>query len=134
MDENEGSTPSGTSLTACSISGIMHRFPKPENVGSTPIRSSGPVVQQDRTPRCERGDLGFKSPRGFHSAIVQSVERIIGNDEVASSILAGRFWQRSVKRRNTGIALMLKSAHCAEREVLNEYGCTLNALPNHRTG
>ena len=50
---------------------------------------SGAVVQLVRTPACHAGGRGFKSlPRRHYAAIAQSVERILGKDEVASSNLA----------------------------------------------
>ena len=48
----------------------------------------GAVVQLVRTPACHAGGRGFKSlPRRHYSAVAQSVERILGKDEVGSSNL-----------------------------------------------
>ena len=51
-------------------------------------RRDGAVVQLVRTPACHAGGRGFKSlPRRQLAAIAQSVERILGKDEVSSSNL-----------------------------------------------
>ena len=46
----------------------------------------GAVVQLVRTPACHAGGRGFKSlPRRHYAAVAQSVERILGKDEVPGS-------------------------------------------------
>ena len=46
----------------------------------------GSVVQLVRTPACHAGGRGFKSlPRRHYAAVAQSVERILGKDEVSGS-------------------------------------------------
>ncbi len=80
---------------------VEQRSPKPRAEGSSPSAParlkggkpqniSGAVVQLVRTPACHAGGRGFKSlPRRhfFDAAIAQSVERILGKDEVPSSNL-----------------------------------------------
>ena len=69
---------------------------KHDVTGSSPVvptmgldpTSNGAVVQLVRTPACHAGGRGFKSlPRRHFAAIAQSVERILGKDEVGSSNL-----------------------------------------------
>ena len=81
---------------------VEQRSPKPRAEGSIPsapaivnygssvfINLNGSVVQLVRTPACHAGGRGFKSlpSRHLFAAIAQSVERILGKDEVGSSNL-----------------------------------------------
>ena len=51
-------------------------------------RKDGPVVQLVRTLACHARGRGFEPHPGRHlAAIAQSVERILGKDEVSSSNL-----------------------------------------------
>ena len=51
-------------------------------------RKDGPVVQLVRTLACHARGRGFEPHAGRHlAAIAQSVERILGKDEVSSSNL-----------------------------------------------
>ena len=81
---------------------VEQRSPKPRAEGSIPsaparekqryavsYTKDGAVVQLVRTPACHAGGRGFKSlpSRHLFAAIAQSVERILGKDEVGSSNL-----------------------------------------------
>ena len=79
-----------------SIAQLVERLPYKQDVtGSSPVvptrarrTQCGVVVQLVRTPACHAGGRGFKSlPRRQLAAIAQSVERILGKDEVSSSNL-----------------------------------------------
>ena len=77
-----------------SIAQLGEHLPYKQGVtGSSPVVPTkvihGPVVQLVRTPACHAGGRGFKSlpSRHLFAAIAQSVERILGKDEVGSSNL-----------------------------------------------
>ena len=75
-------------------------------IGSSPNLSFGPVVQLVRTPACHAGGRQFEPDPGRHAAVAQSVERILGKDEVGSSNLPSSSTKSPVTAMVAGLLIL----------------------------
>ena len=78
-------------------------------------RKDGPVVQLVRTLACHARGRGFEPHPGRHlAAIAQSVERILGKDEVSSSNLLSSSMVKALQTvRLKGFFAACKTCRCA---------------------